>query len=53
MALSTRARVAGSTRGLPFATRDTVWADTPARSATSAMDTRISPSDVDDSTPGM
>src|SRR5690349_21158040 len=42
MAASTRARVAGSTRGLSFTTRETVCPDTPAAAATSAIDTRRS-----------
>src|SRR5690606_37864257 len=40
IACSTRRRVSGSTFGLPFATRDTVCPDTPARAATIAIDTR-------------
>ena len=34
--------VAARTSGLPFATRDTVWVETPASTATSTIDTRSS-----------
>src|SRR6266568_1166235 len=37
MAASTRSRVAGFTLGWSFSTRETVWCETPAASATSAM----------------
>src|SRR6266567_1208597 len=40
MALITRSRVRSSTLLRPFDTRDTVWDDTPARRATSAIDGR-------------
>ena len=33
----TRAWVSGRTPGMPLSTRDTVWWDTPARAATSAI----------------
>ena len=33
----TRAAVSGRTPGIEFNTRDTVWCETPARAATSAM----------------
>src|SRR5690606_7186777 len=38
MAASTRSRVAGRTLSRPIDTRDTVWVETPASSATSARD---------------
>ncbi len=36
-AASTRSWVSGRTPGMPLSTRDTVWCDTPARAATSAI----------------
>jgi hypothetical protein len=38
MASETRVRVRGSTLSLPFETRETVWVETPASLATSAID---------------
>ena len=38
IAASTRSRVPASTFGRSFATRDTVWPDTPASRATSAIE---------------
>src|SRR3954465_4046097 len=40
MAVRTWSRVDPTTLGWPLATRETVWEETPARRATSAMDTR-------------
>lgn len=39
MAASTWARVDSMTPGCPVETRETVWAETPARRATSAIET--------------
>src|ERR1700754_12718 len=40
MAANTVSRVDSTTPGKPFETRETVWVDTPARRATSAIETR-------------
>lgn len=41
MAAMTCCLVAACTSGLPFATRDTVWVETPANTATSTSDTVV------------